>query len=61
MVPELGVIEGYFGRPWRHEDRRKVMARQAELGFAFFHYAPKPTPSYGVAGASRTQMPRSPS
>lgn len=41
MVPELGVIEGYFGRPWSHGDRKRVLARLRELGFSFFHYAPK--------------------
>jgi hypothetical protein len=39
--PELGVIEGYFGRPWAHEDRKQVLTRLRELGFSFFHYAPK--------------------
>jgi hypothetical protein len=41
MVPELGVIEGYFGRPWRHEDRGQEITRLGEIGFAFFHHAPK--------------------
>jgi len=41
MVPELGVIEGYFGRPWRHEDRKRVISRLHGLGYAFFHFAPK--------------------
>ena len=41
MVPELGVIEGYFGRPWSHEDRKQVAARLREMGYSFFHYAPK--------------------
>lgn len=41
MIPELGVIEGYFGRPWRHEDRKCVLTRLRELGYSFFHYAPK--------------------
>ncbi|MCU0922943.1 MAG: protein O-GlcNAcase, partial [Burkholderiaceae bacterium] len=41
MVPELGVIEGYFGRPWRHEDRKRVLTRLRELGFSWFHHAPK--------------------
>ncbi len=41
MIPELGVIEGYFGRPWSHEDRVRVLSRLAELGYSFFHYAPK--------------------
>ena len=41
MTPELGVIEGYFGRPWRHAERRGVLARLPDLGYSFFHYAPK--------------------
>lgn len=41
MVPELGVIEGYFGRPWRHEDRKRVLTQLRELGFSWFHHAPK--------------------
>jgi hypothetical protein len=41
MIPELGVIEGYFGRPWRHEDRKQVLSRVLELGYAWYHYAPK--------------------
>ena len=41
MVPELGVIEGYFGRPWQHADRKQVMSRLRELGYGFFHFAPK--------------------
>ncbi len=41
MVPELGVIEGYFGRPWAHQDRKQVLTRLRELGYAWFHYAPK--------------------
>jgi hypothetical protein len=41
MVPELGVIEGYFGRPWTHEDRKQVLARLRDLGYSWFHYAPK--------------------
>jgi hypothetical protein len=44
MIPELGVIEGYFGRPWKHEDRKRVMSRLHELGYAFFHFAPKADP-----------------
>jgi hypothetical protein len=41
MVPELGVIEGYFGKPWAHEDRKQVLTRLRDLGFSWFHYAPK--------------------
>jgi hyaluronoglucosaminidase len=41
MAVELGVIEGYFGRPWSHADRKQVMTRLREIGYAWFHYAPK--------------------
>ncbi len=41
MIPELGVIEGYFGRPWRHEDRKQVLTRLRGIGYSFFHFAPK--------------------
>ncbi len=41
MMPELGVIEGYFGRAWSWADRAKVINRLAPAGFSFFHYAPK--------------------
>lgn len=41
MAPELGVIEGHFGRPWSHEDRKQVLSRLRELGFSWFHHAPK--------------------
>jgi hyaluronoglucosaminidase len=39
--PELGVIEGYFGDPWSHADRKQVMAGLKRLGYSFFHHAPK--------------------
>ncbi len=41
MVPELGVVEGYFGKPWAHEDRKRVATRLHGLGYSWFHYAPK--------------------
>ena len=41
MAPGLGVIEGYFGRPWSHADRLHVVSRLRDLGYAFFHFAPK--------------------
>ena len=44
MIPELGVIEGYFGEPWSHADRLAVVGRLAPLGFGFFHFAPKADP-----------------
>jgi hypothetical protein len=44
VIPELGVIEGYFGRPWPHEERKRVLSRLHELGYAWFHHAPKADP-----------------
>jgi hyaluronoglucosaminidase len=41
VTPELGIIEGYFGRCWTHEERCDVVSRLAPAGYRFFHYAPK--------------------
>ena len=41
MIPELGIIEGYFGNPWSFSDRKHVATRLKPLGYSFFHYAPK--------------------
>ena len=40
-APELGVIEGYFGRPWQHTDRKQEVSHLRDLGCGFFHFAPK--------------------
>ena len=39
--PELGLVEGFFGRPWSWAQRREVMQRLAPAGFGFHIYAPK--------------------
>jgi len=36
-----GVIEGFYGRPWRHEQRLALLPRLAAWGFAAYIYAPK--------------------
>jgi hyaluronoglucosaminidase len=41
MIPDLGVIEGYFGRAWSWADRAEVISRLGSAGYGFFHYAPK--------------------
>lgn len=41
MTPELGIIEGYFGRAWSWPDRASVVSRLADAGYRYFHYAPK--------------------
>jgi hypothetical protein len=40
-VPELGIIEGYYGEPWSFEARERVIAHLAPHGYHFFIYAPK--------------------
>ncbi|MDB5480659.1 MAG: hyaluronidase [Caulobacteraceae bacterium] len=37
----LGVIEGYYGRPWSWEARADTAAFLAHHGYGFFIYAPK--------------------
>jgi hypothetical protein len=41
MIPELGLIEGRFGRPWSWIERADVMRRLAGAGYSFYHYGPK--------------------
>lgn len=41
MPVRLGVIEGFYGRPWSWEERRRVVAFLAPHGYGFFLYAPK--------------------
>ena len=41
MAPELGLIEGYYGKPWSDEAREHVIAFLAARGYRFFLYAPK--------------------
>ncbi len=41
MTPELGIIEGRFGRPWSWDDRKAVVAMLAPAGYRFYHYGPK--------------------
>ena len=40
-TPELGLIEGFYGRPWTWAERRAVMERLSSHGFGFHTYAPK--------------------
>ncbi len=44
MIPRLGMIEGYYGRPWTWEERMDTAAFLAPHGYAFFIYAPKADP-----------------
>ena len=42
--PRLGLIEGYYGRPWSWADRSETMTVLAGHGYGFFLYAPKADP-----------------
>ncbi|HEY5106948.1 MAG TPA: beta-N-acetylglucosaminidase domain-containing protein [Caulobacteraceae bacterium] len=44
MVPELGVIEGYYGAPWPWAAREETVRVLAPHGYRFFLYAPKADP-----------------
>ena len=41
MTPELGIVEGRFGRPWTWSQRTSTMKTLASAGYVFFHYGPK--------------------
>jgi len=44
MTVELGIIEGYYGRPWSWAERAETIAFLAPHGYRFFLYAPKADP-----------------
>ncbi len=41
MTPELGTIEGFYGRPWDWEARAAHVTALAPHGYGFYLYAPK--------------------
>ena len=40
----VGIIESFFGRPWRWSDRADTAGFLKEIGFDFYIYAPKADP-----------------
>ena len=40
-APELGLIDGRFGRPWSWEERHEVVGHLARAGYGFYHHGPK--------------------
>ena len=44
MSPELGIIEGFFGRPWSWAERADAVRFLRPHGFSFYLYAPKADP-----------------
>lgn len=41
MTPELGIIEGFFGRPYDWSERADMVRALAPAGYGFYLYAPK--------------------
>src|SRR5579859_2299870 len=41
MSVELGIIEGYYGRPWSWVTRQDQVRFLADHGYGFYIYAPK--------------------
>jgi hyaluronoglucosaminidase len=44
MDVELGIIEGFYGRPWSWDERAATVAYLAPHGYRFYLYAPKADP-----------------
>jgi hypothetical protein len=41
MTAPLGLIEGFYGKPWRWDTRAEAVAFLAPHGYGFYYYAPK--------------------
>jgi hypothetical protein len=41
MTPDLGIIEGFYGKPWSWEARHETVEQLAAYGYRFYLYAPK--------------------
>lgn len=44
LAPELGVIEGFYGRPWSAAERLDTLAFLQPHGYGVYLYAPKSDP-----------------
>lgn len=40
-TPEIGLIEGFYGRPWTWQQREEAAVFLSGQGFGFYHFAPK--------------------
>ena len=43
-LADSGVVEGFYGRPWSHGERRAMMRYLARAGLGLYIYAPKDDP-----------------
>jgi hyaluronoglucosaminidase len=44
MNAELGIIEGFYGKPWSWDERAETIEYLAPHGYTFYLYAPKADP-----------------
>jgi beta-N-acetylglucosaminidase len=42
--PERGIVEGFYGKPWSHEERLDMLRFEGEHGMNVYYYAPKDDP-----------------
>ena len=43
-MPEIGIIEGFYGKPWTWDEREANIAWLGTRGYTFYLYAPKADP-----------------
>jgi hyaluronoglucosaminidase len=43
-LPEIGTIEGFYGRPWSRRERADTISFLAPAGYSFYLHAPKADP-----------------
>jgi len=41
---ERGIVEGFYGKPWSHQDRMAALRFEGEHGMNVYYYAPKDDP-----------------
>jgi len=39
--PERGIVEGFYGTPWSHQDRLEMLRFEGDHGMNVYYYAPK--------------------
>jgi len=44
VLQTSGVVEGFYGRPWSHEERRAIIVHLAKIGLGLYIYGPKNDP-----------------
>jgi hypothetical protein len=42
--PERGIVEGFYGVPWSHQDRVDILRFEGQHGMNVYYYAPKDDP-----------------